>query len=35
LQDSWQNLTLGKLRYKLFFLPGELIRPQNRPILAE
>ncbi len=33
LQDSWQNLTLGKLRYKLFFLPGELTRPQNRPVL--
>ena len=33
LQESWQNLTLGKLRYKLFFLPGELTRPQNRPVL--
>jgi DDE family transposase len=33
LQDSWQNLTLGKLRYKLFLLPGELTRPQNRPVL--
>ena len=33
LQDSWQNLTLTKLRYKLFLLPGELIRPQNRPVL--
>ena len=33
LQESWQNLTLEKLRYKLFLLPGELIRPQNRPIL--
>ena len=33
LQDSWQNPTLTKLRYKLFLLPGELIRPQNRPVL--
>ena len=33
LQDSWQNLTLAKLRYKLFLLPGELTRPQNRPVL--
>ena len=33
LQPSWQNLTLGKLRYRLFLLPGELTRPQNRPIL--
>ena len=33
LQESWQNLTLEKLRYKLFLLPGELSRPQNRPIL--
>jgi Transposase DDE domain group 1 len=33
LQESWQQLTLGKLRYKLFLLPGELTRPQNRPLL--
>jgi hypothetical protein len=33
LQDSWQNLTLEKLRYKLFLLPGELTRPHNRPVL--
>src|ERR1700733_1606988 len=33
LQESWQTLTLGRLRYKLFFLPGELTRPQNRPVL--
>jgi hypothetical protein len=33
LHESWQNLTLGKLRYKLFLLPGELTRPQNRPVL--
>jgi hypothetical protein len=33
LQESWQNLTLGKLRYRLFLLPGELTRPQNRPVL--
>ena len=33
LQESWQALTLSKLRYKLFLLPGEITRPQNRPIL--
>lgn len=33
LQESWQTLTLAKLRYKLFLLPGELTRPQNRPVL--
>lgn len=33
LQESWQNLTLAKLRYKLLLLPGELTRPQNRPTL--
>jgi hypothetical protein len=33
LQPSWQNLTLSKLRFKLFLIPGELIRPQNRPVL--
>ncbi len=33
LQESWQRLTLPKLRYKLFLLPGELTRPQNRPVL--
>jgi hypothetical protein len=33
LTESWQNLTLGRLRYKLFLLPGELTRPQNRPVL--
>ncbi len=33
LQESWQMLTLSKLRYKLFLLPGELTRPQNRPVL--
>ena len=26
-------LTLSKLRYKLFLLPAELTRPQNRPVL--
>ena len=34
LQEAWQRLTLSKLRYKLFLLPGELTRPQNRPVLA-
>src|SRR5467141_144745 len=33
LDDSWQPLTLPKLRYKLFLIPGELTRPQNRPVL--
>jgi hypothetical protein len=33
LQESSQNLTLAKLRYRLFLLPGELTRPQNRPVL--
>ena len=33
LEESWHSLTLQKLRYKLFLLPGELTRPQNRPIL--
>ena len=33
LEESWQSLTLQKLRHKLFLLPGELTRPQNRPIL--
>lgn len=33
LPDEWQGHTLSKLRYKLFCLPGELTRPQNRPTL--
>lgn len=33
LQQSWQNLTLSRLRFKLFLIPGELTRPQNRPVL--
>lgn len=33
LPEEWQNHTLSKLRYKLFWLPGELTRPQNRPTL--
>ena len=33
LDESWQSLTLQKLRYKLFLIPGELTRPQNRPVL--
>ena len=33
LEESWHSLTLQKLRYKLFLLPGELTRPQNRPVL--
>ncbi|MEK7755350.1 MAG: transposase, partial [Acidobacteriota bacterium] len=33
LEESWQSLTLQRLRYKLFLIPGELTRPQNRPVL--
>ena len=33
LPSEWQHLTLGTLRYRLFWLPGELTRPQNRPTL--
>jgi hypothetical protein len=33
LPQEWQTLTLSKLRYKLFWLPGELTRPDNRPTL--
>jgi len=32
LPEEWQSLTLSKLRHKLFWLPGELMRPDNRPI---
>jgi Transposase DDE domain group 1 len=33
LPESWQSYTLQKLRFKLFLLPGEVTRPQNRPTL--
>lgn len=33
LPGEWQDLTLSTLRYRLFWLPGELTRPQNRPTL--
>src|SRR5216110_1941825 len=33
LSEEWQSLTLSKLRHRLFWLPGELTRPRNRPIL--
>jgi len=33
LPEQWQSLTLSKLRHGLFWLPGELTRPQNRPTL--
>jgi hypothetical protein len=33
LPPSLQNCTLQQLRLKLFLLPGELTRPQNRPTL--
>lgn len=31
--EEWQALTLSKLRHRLFWLPGELSRPANRPTL--
>ena len=33
LPEEGQSLTLSKLRHRLFWLPGELTRPQNRPTL--
>jgi hypothetical protein len=33
LSEPWQNLTLQQLRYKLFLIPAELVRPHNRPTL--
>jgi hypothetical protein len=33
LPKEWQNLTLSKLRHRLFWLPGELTHSQNRPTL--
>ena len=33
LPEPWQNLTLTKLRHKLFWLPAQLTRPQRRPTL--
>jgi hypothetical protein len=33
LPDPWSTLTLSRLRYNLFLLPGELTRPGNRPVL--
>jgi hypothetical protein len=33
LPEAWTHHTLHTLRYKLFWLPGELTRPQNRPVL--
>jgi len=33
LPGEWRDLTLSTLRYRLFWLPGELTRPQNRPTL--
>lgn len=34
LPPQWQELTLSRLRHRLFWLPGELTRPQNRPALC-
>ncbi len=33
LPDEWSSYTLQQLRHKLFLLPGQLARPQNRPVL--
>jgi hypothetical protein len=33
LPESWQSYALHRLRCKLFLLPGDLTRPQNRPTL--
>jgi hypothetical protein len=33
LPAEWQSFTLSKLRHRLFWLPGELTRSQNRPTL--
>ena len=33
LPEEWQTLTLSKLRHRLFWLPGELTRPQHQPTL--
>jgi hypothetical protein len=33
LPEEWRSMTLSNLRHKLFWLPGELTRPHNRPIL--
>jgi len=33
LPEEWQSLTLSKLLRRLFWLPGELTRPHNRPTL--
>ncbi|MGH9447086.1 MAG: transposase, partial [Terriglobia bacterium] len=33
LEPEWQSLTLQKLRFNLFLLPGEITRPQNRRVL--
>jgi Transposase DDE domain group 1 len=33
LPEEWQSLTLYKLRHRLFWLPGQLTRPENRPTL--
>lgn len=33
LPASWETYTLQQLRFKLFLLPAEFTRPQNRPTL--
>jgi hypothetical protein len=33
LPEEWCSYTLQRLRHKLFLLPAQLARPQNRPVL--
>ncbi len=33
LPDPWQRLTLPTIRQRLLLIPGELVRPQGRPVL--
>ena len=33
LELAWPSLTLQKLHFKLFLLPGEFTRAQNRPVV--
>jgi Transposase DDE domain group 1 len=33
LPDPWQRLTLPTIRQRLLLIPGELVRPQGKPVL--
>jgi len=33
LPDTWQRLTLPTIRQRLLLIPGELVRPQGKPLL--